>query len=160
MRNFRVVGEQDLEALAAMRWDFKTEGTPDASTDCDRWDFIEACTLFLQRGLRRETWVYWVAEEAEEIVSHLFIQMIEKVPAPGDLHPKWGYVTNVYTRPDFRDRGVGSELMEHVVRWAGEIGLELLIVWPSRESATFYRRAGFENSGEIMELNFENEGAS
>ena len=137
-----------------MRWEFRREAgeTQESDpSDCDRWDFIEACALFLERGIRRGTWVYWMAEEGQ-IVSHVFVQMIEKVPKPGDLNGKWGYVTNVYTRPAFRDRGIGSGLMERVVSWAGEIGLELLIVWPGEESVPFYQRAGFAPSKEIMEL--------
>ena len=155
MTTFRIAGEDDLEALAALRWEFRREGAEGDPSDCEKWDFIEACTLFLQRGLRRRIWVYWVAEEAGEIVSHVFVQMIEKVPKPGDLNGKWGYVTNVYTRPAFRDRGIGSELMGNVVAWAKEIGLELLIVWPSRESVPFYRRAGFSPPEEMMELVFQ-----
>ncbi len=96
-----------------------------------------------------------VAVEAGEIVSHVFIHLVEKVPKPGDLDGKWGYVTNVYTRPAFRGRGIGSELMRNVTNWAREIGLELLIVWPSRESVPFYERAGFSPSDEIMELIFQ-----
>ena len=49
-----------------------------------------------------------------------------------------GYVTNVYTRPAYRGRGIGTRLMSHVLQWAREHDLESLIVWPSETSVRFY----------------------
>jgi GNAT superfamily N-acetyltransferase len=148
---YRVAGEKDLEALALMRWEFQREDRPEPLS-CEAWDFVEACALFLQRGLAQRNWAYWVAEAEREIVSHLFVQFVEKVPKPGQLHGRWGYVTNVYTKPNFRNRGIGSELLRRVRSWAEEIGLELLIVWPSERSVPFYERAGFSANSEILEL--------
>lgn len=153
---YRLADEPDLETLALMRWEFQTEGLEPAA-DCDKWDFVEACALFLQRGLQRRNWVYWVAEADGRIVSHIFVQVIEKVPKPGQMNGRWGYVTNVYTRPDCRNRGIGTELMRRVKSWAEEIDLELLIVSPSAESISFYERAGFTAESEFMELLFHEE---
>jgi GNAT superfamily N-acetyltransferase len=73
------------------------------------------------------------------------------VPKPNKLDDALGYVTNVYTRPDYRGQGIGTQLMTHVLIWAREHDLESLIVWPSETSVGFYERAGFQGSPDMLE---------
>jgi GNAT superfamily N-acetyltransferase len=134
--DFRIATEFDLDALAQMRWDFRLEGSPGTPVH-DRQSFLEACTAFLRQGLMSQRWVYWVAVCEGTIVSHVFVQRIEKVPKPNRLDDGFGYVTNVYTRPAYRGRGIGSELMAHVVEWAQAQDLECLLVGPSDTSVRF-----------------------
>jgi GNAT superfamily N-acetyltransferase len=148
--DFRIATESDLDALAQVRWDFRLEeslGTPVHG----RQSFLEACIAFLRRGLASQRWVYWVAVYEGTIVSHVFVQRIDKVPKPNRLDDGFGYVTNVYTRPAYRGRGIGSELMAHVVEWAQAQDLECLLVGPSDASVRFYERAGFRWNEDLME---------
>lgn len=148
--DFRIATESDLDALAQMRWDFRLEeslGTPVHN----RQSFLEACTAFLRQGLASRRWVYWVAVYEGTIVSHVFVQLIDKVPKPNRLDDGFGYVTNVYTRPAYRGQGIGSELMAHVIEWARAQDLECLHVGPSDASVRFYERAGFRWNKDLME---------
>jgi ribosomal protein S18 acetylase RimI-like enzyme len=54
------------------------------------------------------------------------------------------YMTNVYTRPSHRSRGIGGQLVERAQEAAREADVELIIVWPSEESISFYERYGFD----------------
>jgi GNAT superfamily N-acetyltransferase len=148
--DFRIATESDLDTLAQMRWDFRLEeslGTPAH----DRQPFLEACTAFLRQGMASQRWVYWVAVCEGMIVSHVFVQRIDKVPKPNRLDDGFGYVTNVYTRPAYRGQGIGSKLMAHVVEWAQAQDLECLLVGPSDASVRFYERAGFRWNEDLME---------
>ncbi|MFN8492702.1 MAG: GNAT family N-acetyltransferase [Caldilineaceae bacterium] len=147
---YRVATATDVAELASMRWDFRLEeaqGTPVH----DRDTFLHACAAFLRQGLADQRWTYWIATTDAEIVSHIFIQHISKVPKPNRLAEALGYVTNVYTRPTYRNRGIGTKLMAHVLQWATEQDLESLIVWPSTASIRFYERAGFHQGSEMLE---------
>lgn len=148
--NVRKASPDDLRQLAELRWEFQKPSGNDSETV--REDFLRYCARFLENGLEDGTWVYWVAEADGLIVSHAFVQRIRKVPRPGCLIGEFGYLTNVYTRPEYRRRGYGGRLLDTIREWAGEEGLELLIVWPSRESAGFYEKAGYSAENEIMEL--------
>lgn len=148
---YRLATRRDLPALAAMRWEFRVEETPPPA-DARRGAFVRACTLILREGLEAGHWHYWVALVDGQIVSQIFVRRVDKIPSPGRLRDEMGYVTNVYTRPDFRNRGIGSELLERVVAWARQQDLEMLFVWPSEQSVPFYRRAGFQQGSEMMEL--------
>src|SRR5262249_32491107 len=149
MLTYRTATLADVDELAQMRWDFRLEEAPGPPAN-DAPTFLPACAAFLRQGLVGKQWTYWIAATDAQIVSHIFIQTIAKVPKPNRLDEALGYVTNVYTRPAYRNQGIGTELMRHVLEWARQTDLESLIVWPSEASVSFYRRAGFEPNAEMM----------
>lgn len=147
---YRQTNESDISQLAQMRWDFRTVGKDVSSFDIAA--FLAECCEFLKEGLSSGEWVCWVAEENGEIVSHIYIRRIRKFPKPSRLHDEIGYITNVYTKPEYRGKGIGSQLMQSVKQWATESDIELLFLWPSKRAVPFYEREGFSNKNEIMEL--------
>lgn len=140
---YRMANARDIPDLARLRWEFDREDheTPPAVS---YEEFLSHCGGFLQRGLDDETWTYWIAEADGEIVSHIFVHVFHPVPRPTRLIDFYGYMTNVYTRPAYRNQGIGSALMQHVLDWAKAQKIAFFIVSPSERSVPFYQRAGFE----------------
>jgi GNAT superfamily N-acetyltransferase len=148
---YRMATGEDLTQLAELRWDFRMEGG-DELPAVSKEEFIAACTDFLKRGLASGYHVYWIAEKNGEIVSQIFVHKIDMVPRPCKIRDQFGYITNNYTKPPYRNKGSGSELMKSVLAWAKAEDLELLIVYPSERAVSFYRRAGFDMENDVMEL--------
>jgi GNAT superfamily N-acetyltransferase len=148
---FRLSTAADLRQLAQLRWDFRMEDGDELPV-VSKEEFLIACEEFLKRGLADGSRAYWVAEDNGEIIAHIFVQKVDMVPRPCKLHDQFGFVTNNYTAPPHRNKGIDSQLMQRVKQWAKEQDLELLITWPSEDAMTFYERAGFKMENEIMEL--------
>ena len=151
MIQYHLAVEEDLPQLAQLRWDFRSElhppqGVIPRKPPLPQEVFLQACTDFLRNGLASGCWFFWVAEEDGQIISQVCIQVIAKVPRPNDLNPRMGYVTNVYTRPAYRNQGIGAELMRRTTDWARSVGLESLFLWPAKDREAFYQRAGFNPS--------------
>ena len=53
---------------------------------------------------------------------------------------------NVYTRPQFRRRGVARELMKMLLSEAGRLGLDFVELKSTDEGYELYRSVGFEDS--------------
>ncbi len=147
---FRQARQQDARALAQMRWDFTAEDDfiHPAATHEEYEDCFEG---FLAYAIRSGRWAIWVAEDEGQLVSHIFMQVIEKVPRPGREERQFGWVTNVYTIPAYRNQGVGSQLMAQVVEWAKDRKLEVMVVWPTQRSVPYYQRAGFDYTIQLLE---------
>ena len=142
----------DAPVLALMRWESRVEERPALAETEDRAAFIGACERWIRHRLALGTWTVWLAEWRGEVVAHVFVNLVEKVPKPGRINDRWGYVTNVYTRPAFRGLGIGGYLVEWVKAWALGADLELLLLWPSEASREFYARAGFGPVDEAVTL--------
>ena len=132
----------DVEQLVEMRHAFTFEDTEPNATS--RPANTAECRSFLEDALAGSTWQIWVAELDGRLVAHVFVALIDKVPRPVRENSRIAYLTNVYTDPDFRGRGIGAKLVERAQEAAPAANVELMIVWPSHESVAFYRRHGFE----------------
>ena len=140
----------DVSQLSELRWSFKTERlSPTEGHGKDH--FLIECRKFIKQGLETGRWCCWLAQIGNDIIANIFIQRIQKVPKPGKYLNEFGYMTNVYTKPEFRGQGVGAELVKRTQNWAKENDLEFLIVWPDTERLVWYQRLGFKRSVEAYE---------
>ena len=148
---YRLALEAELRQLAEMRWAFQIEDDAEKPT-LEKAVFLEKCAIYLQKCLAADDWAFWIAEQNGEIISHIFVKTIVSVPRPARLENKWGYVTNVYTKPQFRGRGIGKGLLSAVKIWALERDFEILIVSPGETAVNFYKREGFTAETDFFQL--------
>jgi GNAT superfamily N-acetyltransferase len=149
--NFRIANKSDLEQLANLRWNFRMESGEEKAA-MSREEFVEKCVEFFKEKTKGDYHIYWIAEEEGEIISQIFVHKIDMIPRPCKINDQFGYITNNYTKPEYRAKGVGTKLLKKVIEWAKSEDLELLIVYPSEKSHTFYERVGFRMENEVMEL--------
>jgi len=130
----------DAAELARLRWDFREADHAGHS----RAEFVRECEAWLRAALASDRWMAAVADaRSDALCGCMFLQYVEKVPAPGSMHRQWGYVTNAFVDPELRSRGIGQKLLQLLIDGARHRGAEFLLVWPSESARTFYRRAGF-----------------
>ena len=150
--NFRTAALADVANLAAARWAFRTEDATEVPIESEQ-AFVQRYEAFVREALDSQRLVYWLAETTDgELVAHMAVFIVPAIPRPSRLHDRWGYLTDCYTRPAFRSRGVGRELLACVAAWARSRDLEMLLVWPSDRSRSFYARAGFGPDDEVRVL--------
>lgn len=147
---YREAVRSDIPRLAQMRWDFRVELAHEAIAPDAKAPFMQAMLEFLDEIIDSNRWGIWVAEEDGIIISNVYIQRIRKVPRPIRLNVEMGYLTNMFTYPEFRGRGIGAELMKYALEWARSLRLETVILWPAEGREEFYRRGGFEPEKEAM----------
>jgi len=107
--------------------------------------------VFLNQALEGDQWFIWVAEEDGEIVSHIYVELVQKVPRPGRITNPFAFMTNVYTVEAYRNKGIGSQLISKVNSWVKERDIEFVIVWPSDDSVNYYKKNGYVHVEEPME---------
>lgn len=166
MIHYRLATADDAPALAQLRWDFRLEETNGMALHSHA-EFMQVCTAFVADGIHSGQWVYWISEDTtadiatgfaagspagSRLIACICICIIRKIPKPNKLNDTFGYVTNVYANPNYRNQGIGTQLMSHVVGWANEQDLSNLLVWPSERSVPFYQRAGFVEDTEALTL--------
>jgi GNAT superfamily N-acetyltransferase len=142
----RVAGESDIAAVASLRlaWgdDAGSDPDPDFENDLAEWVAAE--------GDRR---TIWLAELDSEPVGMATLYEFRRMPRPGRMDSRWGYVGNMSVRADCRNRGIGSALIRAVIDAAAERRYVRVVLSPTSRSVSFYRRAGFVAAdGEAGEL--------
>lgn len=147
----RTAHPADAARLARLRYRFRAAEDPAVES---REAFLERCEPWMRERLDPEarTWRCWVAEPDGAIRGHVWVQMVPKIPNPADEPEHHAYLTNMYVEPEHRGRGLGSALLERAVEACREEAVHSLILWPTEESRSLYRRFGCAPAEGIFEL--------
>ena len=142
----------DADEIARLRWNFSQEWHEPTEAEVA---FLRRMAGEVRQYLSSGNWSIWVAEDpagARRLIANAFLQRVDKVPRPYQRPGSWGYITNVYVDPAWRDQGIGRAVMDVAIASAREEGLDTLLLWPSERAIPFYERAGFAPATGAMEM--------
>ena len=150
--------DRDFSQLAEMKWLHCEEDDKDYSENnlsgVDKATFIKEFADFLAK---HSEYKIFVACDGDTIASAMFVYLIPKTPKPNGKSKYIAYLTNVYTKKEYRNKNVGSELLKYIKEQLTKEQCELLFVWPSDKSVNFYRKNSFYLENEIMECDLVEE---
>jgi GNAT superfamily N-acetyltransferase len=141
--NVRPATAADAPELARLRFAFRAEYQSIVESETD---FVARCEPWMHDRLSRDSgWRAWVAQRSDSgaLVGTLWLQLIEKLPNPGDETELHAYITSVYIRADVRNGGVGSRLIEGALAACRDLDVDTVFLWPSTRSRGLYSRHGF-----------------
>ena len=130
----RVAGDSDVSAITSLRslW------TAGASDDPE---FERRMAIWLAgEGERRIT---WLAALGDLPVGMASLFEYRRMPRPSQPDSRWGYVSNVFVRDAYRNRGIGSALLAALITAADERSYARLVLSPSARALPFFQRSGF-----------------
>jgi GNAT superfamily N-acetyltransferase len=140
----RQAGNADVAAIIQLRREWTREqggDQPDAGFDG------RLAAWFERESARRIT---WLAEAADRPVGMMNLAIFERMPRPGHAPSRWGYLGNALILAAYRNRGIGTRLLNAVLRYADEDDLVRVVLSPSDRSIPFYQRAGFDPADILM----------
>jgi GNAT superfamily N-acetyltransferase len=147
----RVASSADWNALAEMRYRFRTEvGSPIETKS----RFVRRCTSWMKKafGADSSAWRCWVINDGKQLLGHVCVQLFEKMPNPVTEPEAHAYLTNFYVVPEMRGRGLGRKLLNKALAWCRLQDADAIILWATPESKSFYRRCGLLEPADILEL--------
>jgi GNAT superfamily N-acetyltransferase len=122
-------------------------------------DFLAASQAWTKRALLDGEYFGWLAAPKDEpavIVAGAGVQLRQAPPHP-HRPPRDGafakgrhaIVLNVFTEPEWRNRGIALLLMNEIIRWAREQKLDRLVLHASTQARSLYERMGFVATNEM-----------
>lgn len=147
---YRAATPQDVRALAALRWQMAVEqhgaGSP-------LEDYATAYEASLLAGLEQGTHLAWLAEADGQAAGCVLLIWWAMPPSLDNFHRKRGYVSSVYTVPEFRQLGIARQLMTLLLDAAREQGIQRLLLNASDMGRPLYESLGFVTPPRELELN-------
>lgn len=149
MIDIRAASVGEAEALAELRWEFRSRGD---GADEPHDAFVRRCSEWMTRELADgSSWKVWVAVDGETIVGQVWVQRIHKIPNPIIEHEQLAYLSNLYVAPAARG-GIGTRLLDAALAWCRDNQVDRVVLWPTQRSVTLYSSRGFSRGGAVMEL--------
>jgi len=139
---------RDAETLARLRFQFRA-GIGMASMTID--GFVARAAPWMAARLDASSaWRAWIAERESAAIGTIWLQLIEKLPNPGQ-EPEWhGYVSSLYVREVARGAGIASALLSAALSECDSRGVDAIMLWPTPQSRRLYERHGFAVRDDVM----------
>lgn len=106
-------------------------------------DIDEELERFFSAGIRDNTLIVWLAIKEETIVGTAGVCFFQYPPSFTNTTGKIAYITNVYTRDEFRKQGIATKLLELVMEEAKKAGCKFARLHASTEGKKLYEKIGF-----------------
>lgn len=96
--------------------------------------------------------ICWGIEVDGKIVSIASLNLFTRIPYLDNLSGREGYILNIYTRPNYRKRGLAGRLVNIIIDYAKENEIKRLWLNSSEQGKSIYINHGFEEVENEMEL--------
>lgn len=113
---------------------------------------VERTRRFLEHAIPAGEYVGWLAsprEHPDRISAGAGLQRRTVLPFPPSGAGREAIVINVYTEPEFRRLGLARALMEALIAWSREAGIERLALHASPYGRSLYQDLGFVETNEM-----------
>lgn len=118
-------------------------------------EFEKKVQEYFIEGLSNQTYFGAVAEQDGQLVSNNGLVLYRKPPSFKGSTGIVGYVTNVYTKPQFRKMGIATELMKLLIAYAKSTGATKIHLGATDDGRPLYEKHGFKDVAiPALELRF------
>lgn len=138
----------DIDILTNMRIEMLCEEK--ALSNNQKTLIKENTKQFLVNEMTNKSLISWIALNNQNIVCMGCINFFSFPPNDWCPSGKTAYIGNVYTLPDFRKKGIGSNVVFYLIEEAKLHQCERILLNTTEMGRTLYEMHGFEDSSTAM----------
>ena len=149
----RLATKNDINSLSLIRvYEQKEDWNEEFE---DKFDLVNTTKLYLEKHLNNDFFAF-VEEIDDNIVATCCLQIIDYLPQCND-NGKQGFVCNVYTNKEYRNKGIQTALLKEVIKFAVDNNLcELNLSTSSDVAISLYKKCGFKFDDWAMKKELNN----
>lgn len=108
--------------------------------------FFSNTKTFLLENLNKN--IYFFVEILDnQVVSMCGIQLVKYMPLHNEELVERGYICSVYTREEYRNKGIQTHLLREVIKFSKEKNIGILELKTSNpEAVKVYQKVGFKDN--------------
>ena len=139
--------------MKAQYYKARKEAEGEDEYNCDDIILQNNSKIFFEKHLNNDYFCF-IKEINGEIIATCAIQIIEYLPLYTNLSGKIGYISNVYTKEQFRSNGIQKELMKECIDFLKSQNISIAELGTSNPIAiNLYKKFGFYHNKNAMKSN-------
>ena len=140
---YRKATVNDIDNLAKIRSIFIMEAT--GCSETERGEMETANKIYFKRALSDDSFVAWFALDGDRIVATSGLSFSVVPPALHCRDGKTAYIMNMFTFPEYRKQGIGTELFKRTVEEAKSRGYKRITLNATDMGKPLYQKYGFKD---------------
>ncbi len=108
-------------------------------------NYRDLCTEYFKNSISSKKYYGSVAAVDGKIIAGAGVCFYEKPPGISGGVGIAGYVTNVYTLPEYRGKGISTKLMLVLTNFARDLGADKLHLGSTEDGLNVYKKVGFKD---------------
>jgi len=153
---YRKLCRNDTDLFIKLRFDFI--GEFHKNIDETEKDKIKTSLKdYFERNIGDNKFIGMVCEYNGTVVSVACLIMEEWPPNRNFINGKIGTLLNVYTYPEYRKNGIGTNVIKKIIEEAKEKNISIINLLATEDGINVYRKLGFaETEDKSMRLKLQN----
>ncbi len=105
--------------------------------------FKKSLKEFFLDKMRSNEFIAWLAELDNDIIATSGLSFLQKPPHFINMTGKFAYIMNMYTKPEWRRKGIGSALLEKLFEEIKNRGIRSIVLHATPSGKPLYEKFGF-----------------
>ena len=107
---------------------------------------------YFSENIVKNNFIAWLAIENNEIIATSGLCFYELPPNFSNPTGKVAYITNMYTKNNYRRKGIATKLFEKIMEEIKSMDCKVIRLHASKDEKELYKKYGFYDSEGFMHL--------
>ena len=149
--NYKKAALDDIEMLTETRITVLRAANK-LNDDVDMKNVAEESYLYYKNALRNDSHVAYLVFDDKEFIGAGGISFFQVMPTFHNPTGKKAYIMNMYTKPEYRRRGIAYKTLDLLVAEAKLRGIDAISLEATDMGRPLYEKYGFVKMNDEMEL--------
>jgi len=150
---YRKATIDDLELLALTRVEFICVNHKDL-TDAEKSALYETNKAYFAETLKDGTFAAFLVFDGEKLAATSGVSFFTMPPHRKNVTGKTAYISNMYTKPEYRGKGIATRLFEMLMEEAQKRGCGKAMLYATEMGRPIYEKYGFFAVDNAMDYYF------
>ncbi|NHJ41005.1 MAG: GNAT family N-acetyltransferase [Asgard group archaeon] len=151
----KLATEEDIPQLIELRIEFLNE-VHIKTTDEALIIYRKHLERYFRKHMKDGLFLAWIAlDEKQNIIATSGMVIVIKPPQLWNLQGIEAYIMNMYTKPEWRRKGIGSALLEKLLEESKKRGINEIALHATSIGRSLYEKYGFKPNHHYMNLFLE-----
>jgi len=153
---YRKLCNNDMELFIKLRLDFINEFHKDVDV-IEKDKLRNSLKNYFERHIENNDFIGIVCEYNGMVISVAYLIIGEWPPNRTFINGKIAILLNVYTYPEYRKNGIGTNVIKKIIEEAKKQNVSIINLLATEDGETVYKKAGFiETEDKSMRLKLQN----
>lgn len=152
---YKKAKRKDLNNLLNLRMEvLKEVFTPiEENITSSMWESITRNNYSIfKEGFKKNKIISYLAYNKKNIIGCGSVCFSVELPSPDNVNGQGAYIMNIYTKKEYRKRGVATNICRHLIEEAKKEGAKKIFLETSIDGKKLYQNLGFTNMKDYMKL--------